>query len=115
MRAYFGCVTILLLWLGRATLAVKSVDVISGSLATGIQEEEILRVLAQNKTGNSENFTFVELIGSMAHRYNDSLAAQEIRSYPANNRRTTNPYYGEFGAMIKCTFPPPLFGSTITF
>ncbi|XP_011502852.1 PREDICTED: nose resistant to fluoxetine protein 6-like [Ceratosolen solmsi marchali] len=100
MGAFLGHATILLLWLARLTLAVKSVDVLSGGIATGIQEEEILRVLAQNKTDRSDNFTFIELIGSVSHQYNNSLNTDEIQSYVTNDKRTTNPYYDVYGEKI---------------
>ncbi|XP_001603690.2 O-acyltransferase like protein [Nasonia vitripennis] len=78
------------------SLAGQSVDVIRGNLGSSIQEEEILRVLSQNKTGAaSENFTLVELIGAVARRYNDSASpvTEEILNHWTIGSRTTNPYY----------------------
>lgn len=81
------------------SLAGQSVDVLRGNLGSSIQEEEILRVLAQNKTGAaSENFTLIELIGAVgAGRYNDtgSPIDEEILNHWTIDSRTTNPYYGE--------------------
>lgn len=77
-----GCIFVALLNTG---LAAKGVDIITTGGLVPLQEEEILRFFTQNKT-DSNNYTFVELIGNLG---NLSGTEQWQRTY-----ETTNPDYG---------------------
>ncbi|XP_024941445.1 nose resistant to fluoxetine protein 6 isoform X2 [Cephus cinctus] len=73
--------------------ASKTVEILTPGLNT-IKEEEILRVLAQNKTESSENFTFVELVSNLQNHteLTKNAADQEWRIDPPEIS-WTNPYY----------------------
>ncbi|XP_011304464.1 nose resistant to fluoxetine protein 6 isoform X2 [Fopius arisanus] len=54
-----------ILWCGLPViLGVKTVNILSTSGVKSIEEEDILRVLAQNTSDSSENLTFVDLVES---------------------------------------------------
>ncbi|XP_014214340.1 nose resistant to fluoxetine protein 6-like [Copidosoma floridanum] len=90
MPSFPGAIALLLLGILQIGHTGQPVDVLRGGLTTSgiIQEEEILRALNPNKSAPG-NFTFVELIDSVAQRY-DSLFTDTSR---IGAGQSSNPYY----------------------
>lgn len=73
--------------------AGKQVDVLTPRSLGAFEEEEILRVLARNKTDTTKNYTFVELISSLGNYTVDT--EKDIWSVGRPEVHHTNPHYGE--------------------
>ncbi|XP_043475076.1 O-acyltransferase like protein-like [Leptopilina heterotoma] len=76
----------------------KTVDILtSAGLPSSLEDEEILRILGQNKSqAFSENFTFVELVGSL--RNHTEIIQDNL--WTTNDIYKTNPYYDDFSVEI---------------
>lgn len=73
--------------------AGEPVDVLTPRSLGAFEEEEILRVLARNKTYTTKNYTFVELISSLGNYTVDT--ERDIWSIGKPEVYHTNPHYGE--------------------
>ena len=90
----FGRIFILNLVIQVAVASGKTVELLTPAALGTIKEEEILRVLSQNKSeSSSENFTFVELIGSRTNH--SQVARNDLWSATRHEVYKTNPHYGE--------------------
>ncbi|XP_076750177.1 nose resistant to fluoxetine protein 6 isoform X2 [Xylocopa sonorina] len=82
----------------KFSYAGKSVDVLTSNSLNTLEEDEILRVLSRNKTTSTNNFTLIELIGSLR---NDTFEASKGGwRMEKLNVRQTNPFYDEFSEDI---------------
>ncbi|XP_014475148.1 PREDICTED: nose resistant to fluoxetine protein 6 [Dinoponera quadriceps] len=97
MRTFLRAWAILgLIGLSRAS---EPVDVLTPrSLGAAFEEEEILRVLAPNKTDTTKNYTFVELISSLGNYTVDT--EKDIWSVGRPEVHHTNPHYEAFSEEI---------------
>lgn len=86
--------------LSRAGRSPMDILTYSSSGLAAFEEENILHVLARNKTDTTKNFTFVELISSLGNYSIDREIwnGDEIGSLETSH---TNPHYGE----SQCTLP----------
>ena len=71
----------------RVIFSSKQVNFLLTRGLMPLKEEDILRIIAQNKTESTNNYTFVKLIDSLGNKTIYNTRNQEIEDY-------TNNYYG---------------------
>ncbi|XP_066603638.1 nose resistant to fluoxetine protein 6 [Prorops nasuta] len=98
-RGMLLCIIAIVLKISLSDAGGRSVEVLSSNGLNSLEEEEILRVLARNKSSSatSENFTFVELVANLR---NHSVEGERNVWLLDKREAHSNPFYDEFNGKI---------------